>query len=197
MSKAYQKLIVVLFILSCFTAFSQTEKTQQQKNDEYGMALKKWCDSAEIIIDCDLAEENIMFIDTGGINPKNGFKYGYDCTKIKINRILKGELQAGYININPNYFKDDYTRYLLTEGGTRDNSKFILTGRNLVSIKKGKITKEGFTTENSGVYETVGTVYHLDTPNYEVRKRKVNGKDEFYNTTKLFYDKLKNCGCVK
>jgi hypothetical protein len=175
MPKAYQKLIVVLFILSCFTAFSQTEKTQQQKNEEYGKALKEWFDSGDLIVELSTQETDVVFVKTNG-------DYGYMCAKAKITRILKGNIEKGFININTNSPQKREVE-IVDEGA--DVSKVIGT-RCIVRIKKSNLP-QGFKTESTGVYVTEDKVYRLEEVGFDEHYKMVDGKKTVYNSTKAFY----------
>ena len=140
-TKKIKALLVLLFVISCFASFAQInkeEKTPQQ--EERGKALKQWFDGGDIIIDCYI--EDITWVSTEN-------KQGYPCNKVKINRILKGKLKAGYLNLKTYGYKPEppFNTYYI-------NGYDILPQRRLLMrIVKTEYTKEGFKTENKGVYE--------------------------------------------
>lgn len=152
------------FLLVCIASFAQTDKAKQSlQQDESGKALKQWFDSGDIIIDAYMDKSQNVFIQT---DANNG--YGYWCAKIKINHILKGKLDTGYINIKSGIGQQ------IGEGAILDPEASnyyhnpnavigvgILEGRFIIKIKKSNLIKEGFVTENKGVYIAVGDVKYI------------------------------------
>lgn len=150
-----------LFMLAfgCLTAFAQTdaEKNKRQKQDEAGAALKKWFNEGEIIIE-------------GKVDNFAGNEAGL-CTKFKINHVLKGNINAGYLilqtpgrvvcgncdnSFNVKHVDPDYP---VGYNGVMTNGIY------LVSIKRTDLTKECFNTENKGVYKQLGEAKYLTPEN--------------------------------
>jgi|GEM_PF-4761683 len=92
-----KRLLTFFLALSCFATIAQTnstEKTKQQKQDEEGAALKKWFDEGDIIIEGTSVDwKSSSFKNTSGqLEPRL-------CQKVKINRVLKGNINLGYVNV--------------------------------------------------------------------------------------------------
>lgn len=160
-SKFTLRALLLLYIIGNGVIKSQIETNVEE---ERGKALKEWFDSGEIIIDGTMDKTNTIFIVTD-----TSIGYGYWCAKVKINAILKGKLNLGYINIKSGVGRQ------LAEGIVLDpepsnyydhpnakNGIDIHPGRFIVKIKKSNLKKEGFVTENEGVYIVVGEVKYIN-----------------------------------
>ncbi|MBS1648054.1 MAG: T9SS type A sorting domain-containing protein [Bacteroidetes bacterium] len=146
---------LVCAIIISATGFAQTKKTEQQKQDEQGAALKQWFDSGEIIIDGTVEDAK---------NNSSNDDY-LICNMVKINQILKGDLNKGYINIlssghifqSPNELIDPPS-----EGGGERLSK----GEHyLIKIKKVDLTGNRFLVNNNGTYVITGFTKKITSEN--------------------------------
>lgn len=184
-TKKTKAFLTFFLALTCFATFSQTDSTKkaEQQKQEYLTDLKKWYDSGNLIVEVSISESNVVFVDDG-----TGTGKGYFCGKAKINRVLKGNLNAGYINIDIN--SPQKTEVGIVDGGA-DNSK-IIGERALIKIHKSA-AKEGFTTENLGVYVTDGKVYRMFAEGFDTHGKWVDGKKVEYNSTEALYKALKDC----
>jgi hypothetical protein len=177
----FKKGILALFLsFTCFATLAQTNTTEK-KQDECS-ELKTWYDAGDNIVETVYEEQNTTWVDNG-----NGG--GYVCAKAKINRVLKGNLVVGsYINVNIN--SPQKTAVFVPESGMKNDG--ILTTRAIVKIQVSNL-KEVYTTENKGVYTTVGKIYRLQDIGNDNHTREVNGKKETFNSTQEFYKKLNKC----
>lgn len=143
-------LIISVIILS-ITSFAQTDNPKDE-------ALKKWFDEGEIIIDGTSVE---------CYNTNEGL-----CHKVKINRILKGKLIAGYICVlgqghktpKPTDPNEDWldTQYPTGWRGIIENWHGIMKIK-----KKTPTVAECFDVENKGLYDIEGEVIGIGTEPYK------------------------------
>lgn len=208
-TKKLRELTAVLFcVFFCLTSLAQTEKkekTTQQKQDEQGAALKKWFDEGDIIIDGIIEDgKDIRYTNTKGeLND-------YTCLKVKITRVLKGKLQAGYINLKVDFgYIAEYEgvkRVQYMSGvmdGVQPNNRYF------IKIKKSSISQEGYIVENKGVYEKDGGAKIIIANEAELyqqlqdycgvkvdkallQKKSINITQEQINNALLYQQKVKN-----
>ncbi len=177
-------IIILIAILTCTLSFAQInkeEKTPQQ--EERGKALKQWFDSGDIIIDCYIEDQTWISTE------KND---GYLCDKVKINRILKGKLNAGYINLKTAGQKAQPPMDI----NYPDGYDVVLHNHLLMRIVKTEYAKEGFNTENNGVYEP-DPYGHRFVLNYLPISLHVNKGDKDYsfsNINDLYKNIQEYCG---
>ena len=160
-------LLVLLFAVASFGSFAQTNKEEKTKQDEQGAALKKWFDSGDIIIEGTVE-------DWKGSSFKNAdgkIEAGL-CQKVKINRILKGNLNIGYINIKTKgqntcgNCEEMPVEKRLDPDYHAGSIFYSPKTAFLIKIKKSDIQTGGcFTVENGGIYIETGlakTLYNMN-----------------------------------
>ena len=169
-TKKITGLLVLLFVFAALGIFAQTnttEKTKQQKQDEAGAALKKWFDEGEIII-----EGTVEDWKGSSFKNANGQIEAGLCQKVKINRVLKGSLNSGYVNIKTkgkNICGDCDAMPIEKRPDPEYHGGSIFYSPKtafLIKIKKSDIQTGGcFTVENNGVYIETGnakTLYNMN-----------------------------------
>jgi hypothetical protein len=156
-----KRLLTLFLAFVSFATIAQTntiEKTKQPKQDEAGTALKKWFDEGEIIIEGTSVDwMPITFVNL------LGQKEGGLCNKVKINRVIKGILNTGYINIKTpghsicgNCQELPVEKRANPEGIPGGYIYYSPTTAFLIRIKKTDIQTDGFIVENAGIYTEVG-----------------------------------------
>src|ERR1700757_745431 len=175
-TKKLRELTAVLFCaFFCLTSLAQTEKkekTAQQKQDEQGAALKKWFDEGDIVI-----EGYVEDWKPSSSKNNSGETQAALCIKVKINRILKGSVNIGYINIKTSGRSNEY----VPENTTPEKRIFPENWGSsiyyspqsafLIKIKKSETqTGECFKTENDGIYFETGQAKTLYIMNGMVNK---------------------------
>src|ERR1700756_414880 len=184
-TKILKGVLSIFLTLMCFAIVAQNNKTEKTPvQDEYTKELKEWFDSGDLIVELSIKEGDIIFVKTDG-------DIGYMCGKAKITRVLKGNIEQGYINVNINSPQKREVE-IVNEGA--DVSK-VLGTRCVVKIKKSNLP-QGFKTESAGVYVTEGKVYRLEEVGFDEHYKMVDGKKVVYNSTKAFYKKLNECCSV-
>ena len=125
-------------ILMGFSSFAQTDKIKQTAaQEEMGQALKHWFNSGSTIVDGKV--EKVSWVTTNASSDE-----GYYCCKFKIERILKGSLNTGYLNLKVK------GPHFLMVGDSADDIHG--GGRYILKIQKSDFKAEAYQTENSGVY---------------------------------------------
>jgi hypothetical protein len=161
-----KKITALLATVLLFTNLSAqqtaTEKEQKQTalQEEEGKALKQWFDSGDIIIDA--TSEVAKYV---RFTNAKGELNDYLCQKIKINRVLKGKVKAGYINLST-YAGGNQ---LINPDNTvepQSGSGPLIGNRYLIKIKKSDLITEGYTAENNGVYVVDGDCKFITTVTY-------------------------------
>src|ERR1700744_4279371 len=171
----------IFILMFGLTGFAQQKTpTKEPQKEDYNKALKEWFEAGEVIVELSIQEGDAVFVKTKGDN-------GYYCGKAKIVRVLKGNIELGYINVNIN---NPQTKELQIVDDGADYSK-LLGNRCVVRIKMSTLPK-GYN-ELPGVYVTEGKVYRLEEEGFDEHIKEVNGKKEVYNSTKAFYKILHDC----
>lgn len=177
-----KRLLIFFLAFTWLAAIAQTNTTEKatQQNQDYQTALKNWFDSGDLIVELSIKEGDAVFVKTKDDN-------GYYCGKAKIVRVLKGNIELGYINVNINH---PQTKELQIVNDGADYSK-LLGNRCVVRIKMSSLPR-GYA-DLRGVYVTEEKVYRLEEEGFDEHIKEVNGKKEIYNSTKAFYKILHDC----
>ena len=173
--------ITVLLIFICLGSFAQTGKKEKTPlQEERGNALKEWFSNGIIVADVNI--DTAIWVNTGTI-----LNNGYLCCKVKINKVLKGNLNLGYLNL-----KVQGNEIVSVEDPDEKNSmNDIHAGsRYIIKLKKTRINAEGFITENIGVYTATGEhiLFDKGCKKKEIGfDEKINGKEySFKNEADLY-----------
>ena len=126
---------------------------EEQKQDEQGAALKKWYDSWDIIIDATVEDA------------KNNSSNSDDflCNLVKINQVLKGNLNKGYVNVISNGHVFTSPDELIDPSSSGGGFVTLTKGkRYIIKINKSSITGNRFSVSNNGTYRAGGDYVNIE-----------------------------------